>query len=268
MMSSEERKFEQVLDALAVKEKRAQKRATLLTALTLGVGLLLMAILSYQIVRLNRLKGGLQQEIGTFKQDIATLQRTKEDLETEIEMKRAQAVNVLTEMQADLQKKDVPAALKKASEGLRTFESPRDVKGTVETDKRKINPQGVENDAKTPIDPYQPGFRNDFEYAGHNNTKITVTVRPQTSSRPGTLFTWALDGKNYFAPPPNNKIIFTLDKGKRNPSVLVLFLNFKKDNPGGFSVVVEASDGNRREIQVVPLVGGGEKQRIFKFVIL
>jgi hypothetical protein len=266
-MNPEEKTFEQLLASLAEKEKRAAKRASLFTAITLLVGLLLLAILFFEIVQLRRTKAGIEQEVKDL--EIKKAIASHELAETNDELAVANdnvaiAKEALKAAQPQLKSPEAQQALTKVNSALKTLNTP--VKDT-STKPPKIPVEGV-TPGPTSTVAKQSGFLSNWEYAGKDKTVITVTVTPEAVNTPRTLFTYTIDGKNYFETPPGRRLSFTLDKRNNNPTKLVLFLDFKENEPGGYAIVIEASDGNRRNIHIAPPASGSEKIIHFSFAIM
>lgn len=263
MMSSEETKFEQVLDSLAEKERRARKRAGLLTAATLLVGLLLMAILAYGIVRLSAKRATLEQDVNTLELRKKALEREIEHVKAISEQQNAIARQALEAVDAQKLDKSVQEKVEGALSSL------KDSKDDSDVPTRRPAPETVKPDKPLPeITTRTPRFMSNLEYQGYDKTRITVTVTPQAAKTPRTLFTYAIDGKNYFETPPDRTISFVLDKSKRNPSKLILFLDFVQDEPGGYEILIQASDRNQRKFSVSPPKSGQSKQVFFSFAII
>lgn len=264
-MSPEEKTFALLLETLAKKEKKAQKRASIFTAITLVVGLSLMAILFYEIVRLRATRAGLEQEIRGL--EIKKAQASHDLAETDEKLAVAKDALVAAKGQLGKGPSQGPAqALTKVTDALNTISATKDKdvlgNGTLKPEVVKPEKPIVLPQAK------KSGFINDLEYVGYDKTRVTVTITPLAAKTPRTLFTYAIDGKNYFETPPDRTVGFTLDKTKSNPSKLVLFLDFVKDEPGGFAILIQTSDGNQRRINVSPPKDGEEKQVHFSFAVL
>jgi hypothetical protein len=262
-MSSEDQRFDQILDSLAAKEKRAQKRAALLTALTLFVGLLLMAILSYGIVGLRATRARLEQEVNTLELRKKALEREVDHIRANAEQQNAMAQQALEAV--DVQKLGASAQAKVNG----ALSSLKDTKDDSDVPNKRPTPETVKPDKPIPeITTRTPRFISNLEYQGYDKTRIILTITPQAAKTPRTLFTYAIDGKNYFDTPPDRTISFVLDKSKRNPSKLILFLDFVKDEPGGYDILIRTSDGNQRRFTVSPPKSGQEKQVYFSFAVL
>lgn len=226
-MSSEERKFEQVLDSLAEKEKRAQRRATLLTVLTLAVGLLLMAVLFYQIVRLRNTRTGLEHEI--------------RDLET----KKAVATEVLNKTKGELE-----IANKQVDDASKKFEAiEKKIREGHTNEALQIASKGIEKESISPPTA-APGFIDDRNFEGPAQTKITIEVIPdkdllESPTRPRTLYTYRIGGEATHDKTAQASFPFSLDRSKE----VVLIFDFDKDGPGGYTIRQTASAGRNKRAQ-------------------
>ncbi|MEK6337024.1 MAG: hypothetical protein AABM67_19045, partial [Acidobacteriota bacterium] len=239
-MSSEERKFEQVLDSLAEKEKRAQKRATLLTILTLTVGLVLMAGLFYQIVRLRNTRNGLEGEV--------------RDLET----KKAAASEELNKVKSELEL----ANLRVDDAGKKFEEIEKKLRANRTREALQIASKGIKAESISQR-AGAPGFVDYLIYRGPDKAVISVEVIPdiallESPKRPKSLYTYALDNKNYFSAAPGNRITFSLDRTVGDTRKLVLFLDFVSGESGGFTIKQTASAGSnrRKDFHVSPPSSG------------
>ncbi|MDX6527917.1 MAG: hypothetical protein QOH41_207 [Blastocatellia bacterium] len=246
-MSSEERQFERILATLGKKEKQAQTRASVLTVLTLGVGLLLMAILSYQIVTLRRTRTSLER-------DVTELQ-TKKTAASE-ELVKINTELVTAKQQLDKASKDFGAIVK-------------NIKAGNKNEALKIASKGVTNPPTGP-----PGFIANDLFQGPDKTTISVEVIPEPAllnsrNRPRS-FTYELAGKNYFNPPPQNTITFTLDKTTGTRIELNLFLDFVSGESGGYLIKENASAGisRHRAFRVGPPRTGASRTINLVFTIM
>jgi hypothetical protein len=226
-MSSEERKFERVLDSLAEKEKRAQRRATLLTVLTLAVGLLLMAILSYQIVRLRNTRTGLEQDVRNLKAEQAAATKKLDETRTEVEGKKKELDAMkkeYDEVVENVRAGNIAKALQIASTGIRR-ESVSQSTGA-------------------------PGFVASNSFRGPSQTSITIEVIPdkallESSTRPRTLFTYQITGEPTHDVTNSTSFSLSLDKSKE----VVLIFDFAKEGPGGYTIKQTANTGKNKTEQ-------------------
>lgn len=226
-MSFEERKFEQALDSLAEKEKRAQRRATLLTVLTLALGLLLMAGLFYQIVRLRNTRTGLEHDV------------------RDLEAKKAAAAEELNKTKTDLEnaKKDIEAASKKF----------QDIEGKIRAGRTaealQIASTGIKRDSVSQSTA-APGFINDRSFQGPAQTRITITVIPDSAllaspTRPNTLYTYQVDGDQTHFMTGQTSFAVSLDRSKR----VSLVLDFAKQGQAGYTIKQTASNGRNKRTE-------------------
>jgi len=223
-MSSQETKFEQVLDALAEKEHRARKQATLLTVLTLAVGLVLMAALFYQIVSLRNTRSALEDDVRKLyhEKGIAAgeLEQTKFDVENK-KKELAAAEEQRKEVVKNIKAKNYEKALQIASTEIRK-----------------------DSGSQSTV---APGFVDDRNFKGPAQTRIAIEVIPdksllESSTRPNTLFTYRVTGETTHDATDKISFGFSLDGSK----TVGLIFDFAREGPGGFTIKQTASAGRTR----------------------
>lgn len=234
-MSSEETRFEQVLDALAAKEKRAQKRATLLTVLTLGVGLVLMAGLFYQIVRLRNTRAGLEHEVRDLEVRKTALSDDLDKTRTKVEEKE----------------KDLEAASKKFGEIEEKIKAGRTGEAL------QLASTGIKRESSSQST-QAPGFVNSRNFKGPKGTQITIDIIPDRAllaspTRPKTLFTYQVAGDRTQEMKGQGSIKLTVDQSK---TVLLIF-DFAGEGEAGYTIRQTATAGTtkRTEFRVGPQSG-------------
>lgn len=237
------------------RQRRSYRRATLFVVMVALIGGGWIALAAFSVFKLERRANGLKAKAEELQQTSSKLEEKIASQREDLERKEAE----LVEKKADLLEIETKLIQGKTQEALRLV-------STSITERKPKGPDSQETSA--------PGFVGSYDYRGPDKTVISVEVIPdgallQSPRRPNSLYTYALNGKNYFTPPPGNTILVFLDKTKGNSVSLDLLLDFVVGEKGGYTIKQTASAGaNRRStLAVRPSNNGSSKTLTFVYTL-
>ncbi len=226
------------------RQKRSYRRATLFIVLVVLLGAGWLAFSVFNVVKLERRANGLRSEFGQLQQKSSELQQGIDTKSQELKTKELE----LETKKQELDEIETMLRTGRTNEALQLVSV--------------INEQRPKA-SNTPRPASAPGFVGNYTYKGPDKTVISVEVIPDRTllaspQRPRSLYTYELDGRNYFTPPAGNKITFTLDRAAGNPRRLVIILDFAGADAGGYTIIETASAGSarRRSFAVKPKSSG------------
>lgn len=222
MSQSKDTDLESLLTAAAAEEMQARRRATLYVALPVVIGLLLVGLSVYTVIKLDRrateLRGvseALEGQITEAKENLRVTQEQTKEMSALLEgtLKQIEDAKKILEQQGNSQEN--------AKKALRVLAKP---------------PSGPLGDSPVVTDPPtkdgtsgdKPGTRagkfTESTYTGKDRTSITVEIATE-GRRVGVYYT--LDGKSERLifdgkSKTSHSFTFTLDRSKHNPSVLLI----------------------------------------------
>jgi hypothetical protein len=250
-MDHEERAFRDLISEEIRRQKQSYRRATVLVVLVVLIGGAWLAFSATKVIKLEHRGATLKVEAGELQQKSTELQQQIEKQTAELEKKKRELENAeqaLLDVQKKLKEGRPQEALKLVSDA--------------------IQKRGAQLGNET------LGFVSELRYEGPDKTRISVEVIPDKSvpgsrQRPKSQFTYELDGRNYFSPPLEDKISFSLDKTIGDSRKLVLFLEFPDSGPRGYTIKASASAGRERSknFHVTPPTTGVGKILTFVFSI-
>lgn len=245
-MNAEDKRFRELLAKMTNEEKRAYKRATFLTAIPIAVGIALIAI---SVLSAFKMKKSLEGEI----RDLELKKISSQESLARTDQARADAELKLREAKEGLSKIEEgvsnPKAVAKETLAKVTKPNAATSSGVVADPKAELtDPEPTITDSTPTTGAPKPGFVSDYRYRGFDGTTINVQIVPDSADLP--MLAMALDGAPQIATPKDLSFTFKLDKKRRNPSRLLLFLDFVDRENGACMIKISASDGSTRQIGV------------------
>lgn len=243
--STRRTKLREFLDTETERQRRSYRRATFLIGAVVLLGVAWLAFSAFNVIKLERRATGLRTEFRQLEQKSIEL---KQDIATKSQELKTKGLELETKKQ-ELDELDKMLTKGQTSEALRLI--------SVINERRPTGPD-------VPRPPSAPGFVGNYTYKGPDKTTISVEVIPDRTllaspQKPKSLYTYELDGRNYFTAPVGNKITLTLDRAAGNPRRLVIILDFANADSGGYTIIETASAGaNRRRSFAVKPTSSGE----------
>jgi hypothetical protein len=242
-MQVQETHLRELVANLAAKEKRAHKRAVLLTVIPIIVGAALIGISWLVVLKINRTKGNLENDVKELelkRADVAKELARIDGERTDVEHKLAIAKETLAEIGAGNKNPQ-----KLAQDTLRNVDQPKPATDTQPTGQATMASRSSDSFPSETI-----GFLDSYQYRGRDKTVITVQVRTNSRVTPKTPFTYALDGKVFSSTPAGMRFSFALDKSKNNPTRLLLIFDFADIAQGSYDVIIKTGEGAESRVNV------------------